>query len=41
MVVSSGIETTSGLIDCSFLMIPMHKSLKDSTEIVAYPNKQE
>ena len=41
MVVSSGIETTSGLIDCSFLMIPMHKSLKDSTETVAYPNKQE
>ena len=28
MVVSSGIETASGLIDCSFLMIPMHESLK-------------
>ena len=41
MVVSSGIETASGLIDCSLLMIPMHESLKDSTEIVAYPNKQE
>ena len=41
MVVSSWIETASGLIDCSFLMIPIHESLKDSTEIVAYPYKQE
>ena len=38
---SSGIETASGLIDCLFLMIPIHESLKDSTEIVSYPYKQE
>ena len=41
MVVSSGIENASGLIECYFLMTPMHESLKDSTEIAAYANKQE